>query len=108
MSYVDICAPTYADAPLYWHHFRVFFFFQAEDGIRDVAVTGVQTCALPIYPDSVGLTDKAYKGDEIQYDIGVVLGTNLSEHIGVFIEGIKSNFYNKQEYSVSSGMNWRF
>src|SRR2546422_8589433 len=27
-----------------------FFFFQSEDGIRDVAVTGVQTCALPIYP----------------------------------------------------------
>src|SRR2546429_5008859 len=27
----------------------VSFFFQAEDGIRDVAVTGVQTCALPIY-----------------------------------------------------------
>src|SRR6266436_8007211 len=27
---------------------KVFFFFQAEDGIRDVAVTGVQTCALPI------------------------------------------------------------
>src|SRR5687768_9785552 len=26
------------------------FFFQAEDGIRDVAVTGVQTCALPICP----------------------------------------------------------
>ena len=25
-------------------------FFQAEDGIRDVAVTGVQTCALPICP----------------------------------------------------------
>src|SRR2546422_5145012 len=29
----------------------LFFFFQAEDGIRDVAVTGVQTCALPILPD---------------------------------------------------------
>src|SRR5256885_12765624 len=26
----------------------VFFFFQAEDGIRDYKVTGVQTCALPI------------------------------------------------------------
>src|SRR5256885_13867235 len=26
-----------------------FFFFQAEDGIRDYKVTGVQTCALPIY-----------------------------------------------------------
>src|ERR1041385_1971123 len=27
-------------------------FFQAEDGIRDVAVTGVQTCAHPIYPSN--------------------------------------------------------
>src|SRR6267143_3194887 len=27
-----------------------FFFFQAEDGIRDGTVTGVQTCALPIWP----------------------------------------------------------
>src|SRR2546421_1138831 len=27
-----------------------FFFFQAEDGIRDLIVTGVQTCALPILP----------------------------------------------------------
>src|SRR5256885_4007966 len=33
----------------------IFFFFQAEDGIRDYKVTGVQTCALPIYirPDLV-------------------------------------------------------
>src|SRR3989440_1690931 len=29
----------------------VFFFFQAEDGIRDLIVTGVQTCALPISRD---------------------------------------------------------
>src|SRR5205823_11092895 len=29
---------------------RYFFFFQAEDGIRDKLVTGVQTCALPISP----------------------------------------------------------
>src|SRR5256885_7129539 len=28
----------------------LFFFFQAEDGIRDYKVTGVQTCALPIFP----------------------------------------------------------
>src|SRR2546430_12334916 len=37
------------------HHYSelesvtVFFFFQAEDGIRDLTVTGVQTCALPIW-----------------------------------------------------------
>src|SRR2546426_1734303 len=36
----------------------LFFFFQAEDGIRDYKVTGVQTCALPI---SVGL-DPAQRG----------------------------------------------
>src|SRR5690348_17774861 len=32
--------------------FLFFFFFQAEDGIRDGRVTGVQTCALPISPKS--------------------------------------------------------
>src|SRR3712207_8055487 len=30
-----------------------FFFFQAEDGIRDIGVTGVQTCALPILAQMV-------------------------------------------------------
>src|SRR2546430_5429511 len=32
-----------------------FFFFQAEDGIRDLTVTGVQTCALPISPCCIKL-----------------------------------------------------
>src|SRR5690606_40114658 len=32
------------------HYCFCCFFFQAEDGIRDFHVTGVQTCALPIYP----------------------------------------------------------
>src|SRR5687768_4250626 len=40
-----------------------FFFFQAEDGIRDVAVTGVQTCALPIFaypgPRLMAVTEQA-------------------------------------------------
>src|SRR5207248_8656265 len=42
--------------PLFWSMTVVcvvFFFFQAEDGIRDRTVTGVQTCALPIYADRV-------------------------------------------------------
>src|SRR3712207_8675392 len=42
----------------------VFFFFQAEDGIRDIGVTGVQTCALPIsllnYPT---LALKLFRGE---------------------------------------------
>src|SRR5947209_16186098 len=40
-----------------------FFFFQAEDGIRDIGVTGVQTCALPISVDArpVGAGERAVK-----------------------------------------------
>src|SRR3712207_7997095 len=37
----------------------VFFFFQAEDGIRDIGVTGVQTCALPIW-----LIQQLFRGAE--------------------------------------------
>src|SRR5205085_12512996 len=33
---------------------RGYFFFQAEDGIRGLTVTGVQTCALPISAEGVG------------------------------------------------------
>src|SRR5437667_1413068 len=36
------------------HDLRFYFFFQAEDGIRDRDVTGVQTCALPICSKSGG------------------------------------------------------
>ena len=35
----------------------MFFFFQAEDGIRDYDVTGVQTCALPILPPFIALNE---------------------------------------------------
>src|SRR5438309_11008973 len=42
--------------------FFFFFFFQAEDGIRDGTVTGVQTCALPIY--SVQLSEPTGGGPD--------------------------------------------
>src|SRR3712207_7581459 len=38
-----------------------FFFFQAEDGIRDIGVTGVQTCALPISIKNSGVTSPPLK-----------------------------------------------
>src|SRR5260370_15344083 len=49
----------------------VFFFFQAEDGIRDSSVTGVQTCALPIslqlFPNHPELKARlARDGDELE------------------------------------------
>src|SRR3712207_8267264 len=42
------------------------FFFQAEDGIRDIGVTGVQTCALPISGDGQDAV--------VQLDLDVLLG----------------------------------
>ena len=37
-----------------WTFSEIVFFYQAEDGIRYVAVTGVQTCALPIFLGFLG------------------------------------------------------
>src|SRR5206468_9585803 len=51
-----------------WH--RLFFFFQAEDGIRDLIVTGVQTCALPIFHGREKSAAAAACGD----------GGSLAEH----------------------------
>src|SRR5207244_6258697 len=43
---------------------HTFFFFQAEDGIRDDLVTGVQTCALPIFAGDIGDGIPAIVGPE--------------------------------------------
>src|SRR5260370_5620686 len=67
----------------------LFFFFQAEDGIRDSSVTGVQTCALPIlsflplshsYEHTAGLMFPISIGAEIYFAEGAdTLATNLVE-----------------------------
>src|SRR5207244_6973146 len=49
-------------------HRICFFFFQAEDGIRDDLVTGVQTCALPIscsFPTAVSDSNGAFTLDNV-------------------------------------------
>src|SRR5256885_3282984 len=59
---------------------EIFFFFQAEDGIRDYKVTGVQTCALPIYAEHEevevlrGSPDDHADGDFVGRDIFVGVG----------------------------------
>src|SRR5690606_40918931 len=45
---------------IFYYYVFFFFFFQAEDGIRDFHVTGVQTCALPIYDDVFYAIDDPY------------------------------------------------
>src|SRR2546427_6270301 len=49
-----------------------FFFFQAEDGIRDLTVTGVQTCALPIFVFVSG-------AEELRNAIAAIAATKFSQ-----------------------------
>ena len=53
------------------------FFFQAEDGIRDRLVTGVQTCALPIY-EIVEFQDDVIESHQLQ--IAEQYGFQLTDH----------------------------
>src|SRR5438552_13580873 len=46
--------------------FVIFFFFQAEDGIRDDLVTGVQTCALPIFERRISKLDLRLEGTALE------------------------------------------
>src|SRR6266581_6245434 len=67
----------------------IFFFFQAEDGIRDGRVTGVQTCALPIWP--VAIVSHAFWRGKLAGDPGVVgrqivLGGRSQTIVGVLPE----------------------
>ena len=57
-----------------------FFFFQAEDGIRDDLVTGVQTCALPIW---LTLSAPKYAGqDKVNPGSVILSGVLMLEHMG--------------------------
>src|SRR2546427_1861921 len=58
-----------------------FFFFQAEDGIRDLTVTGVQTCALPIFvrvtlPNIYNLGQEFFRWEIATAVAGSILGIN--------------------------------
>src|SRR2546429_7020022 len=56
------------------------FFFQAEDGIRDVAVTGVQTCALPIFKSLIRWNALAMvvRANRVEHNIGGHISTYAS------------------------------
>src|SRR5207245_7286985 len=51
------------------------FFFQAEDGIRDATVTGVQTCALPILPTAIKPSAKTQDANTREFS-GSTTGRN--------------------------------
>src|SRR2546428_5391834 len=71
-----------------WLSGYVFFFFQAEDGIRDLIVTGVQTCALPILWTLLLLIPVLYVNQEMVVRLGAVTGVGharlILERFGKF------------------------
>src|SRR5215471_15055346 len=68
-----------------------FFFFQAEDGIRDLYVTGVQTCALPISPGS---------GPHLPPQ---VVGTSLRQPL----DPAKQSYYRLKESRMNASLHCR-
>src|SRR5690348_9109854 len=65
----------------------VLFFFQAEDGIRDGRVTGVQTCALPIFTGDAEKKNSQTEENDIAPDrMGLDIGPKT---VDLFVEQIK-------------------
>src|SRR5690606_39988129 len=66
-----------------------FFFFQAEDGIRDFHVTGVQTCALPIFPPPGQHRELVYGADQKarQLPVDLLVDEHDRDPLGVVAGG---------------------
>src|SRR5476651_2804260 len=75
-----------------------FFFFQAEDGIRDIGVTGVQTCALPVAGAKRFLVEMSSEGFTLG-TAGAVLMLALAT--SAFRETTDEDWLKKTELSVT-------
>src|SRR5207245_3568788 len=83
-------------------------FFQAEDGIRDATVTGVQTCALPIYRSrpvrgaAGAMTDSDRILDQAEIDSLLGLGNAAAEESGGMQKMISSGLVRSEERRVGT------
>src|SRR3712207_4548050 len=66
-----------------------FFFFQAEDGIRYIGVTGVQTCALPIY-----MTELREAQETLEQTREALFRSQKMETVGQLTGGLAHDFNN--------------
>src|SRR5690554_7024827 len=77
--------------------FIFFFFFQAEDGIRDADVTGVQTCALPIY-----VNNPQFRTPEVVEQIKIFKAFEKVKCFGLV--GLLSFLYRKGEARMKNNL----
>src|SRR5690606_16118135 len=68
------------------------FFFQAEDGIRDFHVTGVQTCALPIFGASLGVSATALTALPEAHPEDVAMARSLFGAVGTVYDVREEQF----------------
>src|SRR5258707_7187867 len=82
----------------------IFFFFQAEDGIRDIGVTGVQTCALPI-------SGAAYRRDELDAthspQFHQIEGLYVDENVSVADLKGELEFFMRELFGADSEVQFR-
>src|SRR5438105_15438392 len=101
----------------------MFFFFQAEDGIRDPLVTGVQTCALPILPvaasvvlsETIGVADRVRAENVLAGMVKLVSKRPLSavvrseeRRVGKECRSGWSTYQEKKEHNLSRGGTARY
>src|SRR5688500_19517120 len=92
------------------HRRLVFFFFQAEDGIRDYKVTGVQTCALPISYDRPPLSKGLWKDKPLNAVWRKMEHTAVTTHLGRKVREIlpQRGCVRSEERRVGKEGGWRW
>src|SRR3712207_5794804 len=76
---------------------KIIFFFQAEDGIRDIGVTGVQTCALPIFNEEM---QKQFKEYRISEALMTVYKLFWDEFSSWYLEMVKPAYVNGEAQPI--------
>src|SRR5437763_14238823 len=85
----------------------MYFFFQAEDGIRDTSVTGVQTCALPIYDHFPLVVWQTGSGTQSNMNLNEVIANRANELLGGEL-GTKKPVHPNDHVNMSQSSNDSF
>ena len=120
----DSIAVAYSDAEFYEYHMPgIIEQYNEENEVKEWQAEASIVLGIDFYlgndnfyshiwvnsfPYSKGLTDKSYNGGEDQYDVGILIGAKLGEHIGVFVEGSELKYYGREEYNIGMGVNYKF